>query len=111
MKMSLLAAILTATSAMASAENLPDYYPEFFRNSGIVSTIDVGGKTMVVHDMRVDLDNDTKVYTRRSQSASLLNIEPGSLIGYNYRLNKNGRPVAYEVWVLPDGHPTLPLPQ
>jgi len=102
--------ILILTSLSVQAEPVPAYYPKFFPNSGVVSEINIGAGTMVVQDKRVFFGNDLRVHTTRTRSASMLNIQPGTRIGYKYTPDAQGRPMVFEIWVLPPRQPALPLP-
>ena len=98
--MALICTVALFTTA-ARAGSLPDYYPETFQWLGTVNELDLGERVIVVRDAFFPLAREVKVYTPRSQYATLQSLRPGMRVGCRFDTNEQGIKVISAIWVFP----------
>ncbi len=108
----LMALIFTVAlfTTSTQAGGLPGYYPETFQWLGTINEIDAGNRAIVIRDAFFPLAKEVKVYTPRSQYATLQSLRPGMRVGCRLETDERGVKVVSAIWVLPSSKRGLMLP-
>ena len=108
----LMALIFTVAlfTTSTQAGGLPGYYPETFQWLGTINEIDAGRRAIVIRDAFFPLAKEVKVYTPRSQYATLRSLRPGMRVGCRLEIDERGVKVVSAIWVLPSSKRGLMLP-
>lgn len=101
--------IITALSLIllthpAQAASLPDYYPQSFRFSGTLQRVDASRNIVVIGDTLLAIPGNVKVHTLNSQYGTINNLSPGMKVGAKLFMNRHGKPMVSEIWVLPNDY-------
>lgn len=101
---------LVIVPALSMAAPPGSAYPGHFDHSGVINRIDHREGLIVVQDTLFHLPSTLRVTTPRSKRRTTQSLRVGQRIGATVRRDSQGYPVITGLWVLPDGHPGLPIP-
>ncbi len=96
-----LLATTTLLPAIASAHELPEYYPAGFQLVGTIQRIDTSRNLLVLDDVRLPYSPNFKVHTLNTEFGTIHDLRPGLKIGVKMLPARNGQFLISEVWVLP----------
>ncbi|HEC17807.1 MAG TPA: hypothetical protein ENI97_00495 [Gammaproteobacteria bacterium] len=82
--------------------NLPAGYPSAFQARGIVGGIR-SSHEIIVEGSRYALSIKVQVHSPSSRHASIMDLRPGTEIGFSYDRGGNNTRTITEIWVLPPG--------
>lgn len=82
---------------------LPEYYPNFFSNEGLLQEVEDGGSTLIINATAYKVGHNMKVHTRYNSFASRNSLQKGMELGFTLNDPSAKRKVVTEIWVLPKG--------
>lgn len=87
--------LMLAVGGTASAQRLPDHYPEGFQRTGTVDDVQTG--TIIINDVPYQLSASVLIHSLYQDEVPVSRVRKGTLVGY--RIGDN-RQIA-EIWLLP----------
>ena len=95
--------ILGENSENVSLSNLPQYYPDFFENSAVLTGIDKKNHRLIFGITQVSYDLNVKVQLIDTEFGTLDQLLPGMPLAFSTHSTsyKNGQ--INQVWQLPAG--------
>ncbi|OOZ41342.1 hypothetical protein BOW53_04295 [Solemya pervernicosa gill symbiont] len=96
----LLALLCTAASADSRPEHIPENYPA----SGTLLEIDHYTGRLNISDRIFHTNNDTAIHSRYRANESIIVLQAGNKVGFDYITEPSGTKRLTTVWQLPDDH-------
>ena len=91
-----------ALSSIATAADLPSYYPKAgFQRVGILDDVQFGRQLIVINDIPYSVSDNLIVHSTSSYSIPSSSLRIGSQVGYKF--SSQGRLIT-EIWVLPEDY-------
>lgn len=76
------------------------YHNGDVKGEGMVVSIDIGQRLVVIDDQHMKLGNKIKVHSPSQEFAPLGKIQSGQIIGFDYEQNDQGKIEITEIWIL-----------
>ena len=91
---------LSASAAVAVAQQLPSYYPDSFQRAGRVDAVVAEQQRIVINDVPYRLADNVIVHSLNAYSVPQSRLRAGLTIAFR---TAGERRIA-EIWLLPDGY-------
>lgn len=80
---------------------VPEWYPQDnFKAEGIVLSIDIKQRIIIIDDQQMLLSRRIKVHSPTQEFVPLIKIKKGQEIGFNFVRDDNGKTVVTEIWTI-----------
>jgi len=99
---------ITAGTAWAAADRLPDKYPEYFNDAGALDEVSMERGVVIIDDRALPISMNVRVHTPNTQFGSYRSLKKGQKVGIHVTSGGSGKGTVDEIWVLPKRYkPTL----
>lgn len=104
-----LSIMIYSTSFVVIAAD-PFWYPKGeFKVEGVISTIDMKRRVIVVSDMQLSLASIVTVHSKKQQYSSLSNLQVGDMIGMDIIEKQNQQTIVTEIWIINKRKGAIPV--